>query len=256
MFKGDARNACTLNTALSLYDHSEESTYDRYARCPHGVTMKLRCRVGLHYWQGCACRDCAMPKKATSDAASKLDHEWVHPSSCLCRRCGYKKPLGRGLHWFEDGCTCIYCKQAQDADENRAGHDWQPDGICVSCSQTIPQFKRPILDALLNLQPSEPSSAPLAGKPRHYDGLKDRLGKAVELAAGELKWMVGHETDMADLLQSTKTAKKKMDGLDLEVSMTSFSIKYERSRSTVELNISRNTDQRTFTVYLREDEWD
>lgn len=58
--------------------------------------MSLKCKLGLHSWDGCKCSDC--------DLIRDEQHDW---KGCKCAGCG--KERYKNHNWSDDGEKCIEC---------------------------------------------------------------------------------------------------------------------------------------------------
>jgi hypothetical protein len=95
--------------------------------------MSLKCKLGLHEWNGCKCSKCGKTRD--------IGHQW---NGCQCSKC--YKTRDEGHNWRKDcqrcsvchktrdiehrwnGCRCSNCRETRDQD-----HDWSSD--CEKCSR-------------------------------------------------------------------------------------------------------------------------
>ena len=95
--------------------------------------MKIRCRIGLHKWDGCKCPDCfkRRDKKHSWDGCKctrcgKVRNEEHFWNGCKCTRCGRVRDEGH----FWDGCKCTCCGKVRDKE-----HFWN-GCTCTICGKT------------------------------------------------------------------------------------------------------------------------
>ena len=75
--------------------------------------MSLKCKIGLHAWDGCKCIMCGKTKDE--------QHSW---DGCKCSKCGKKRDDKH--RW--NGCKCYRCDKTRDEQ-----HIWSKD--CEKCSK-------------------------------------------------------------------------------------------------------------------------
>lgn len=81
--------------------------------------MRLLCKLGLHEWDGCECKQC--------DKKRDVEHDW----SKNCEKCAKCGAARRDVHKW-DRCQCKQCGKRRDVE-----HDWSKNcEKCAKCGAT------------------------------------------------------------------------------------------------------------------------
>jgi len=126
--------------------------------------MAFKCKIGLHSWNGCKCKDCGKTRDEQHDWNKDCEkcsicgktrdeqHDW---NGCKCSKCG--KTRDEEHKWW-NGCKCPKCGKTRDEQHKWHGckcskcgktrdeqHEWRHDwhrSYCYRCNKEMDNFER------------------------------------------------------------------------------------------------------------------